>query len=284
MRKKTKIAIILDRSGSMKGIREQTIKGYNDQIQSLREEASNPDSGETTVSLIIFEGEVMPSYFERSINFLTDMKAEDYNPDKGWTAMNDAVGYTIERLLKETDSEDPDTAYLVVIISDGQENKSKKWTSAALAELIQKVQATKRWTFTYLGANQDLSKVQDTLGLEHSNMARWSSSRGGSAYAMAENSKMTKKYMKARQAGATQVTNLYSDKDEIADFTVQPDTTFKFGSNQGKSRTNEEKIISDVRHMIDKAKDKDDVVSTSLGLHKPKKRIEITKRPGHPDD
>jgi len=247
MRKKTKIAIVLDRSGSMKKVRAETIKGYNEQIQSIREEASNLDSGETTVSLIIFDSTVMPNYFERSINFLTDIRSEDYDPDKGWTRMYDAVGYTIERLLKETSSDDPDTAYLVVIISDGQENPGPgaqtKYNAKSLAELIKKVQATKRWTFTYLGANQDLGQVQDTLGFEASNMAKWSN-RGGAAsvLAMRENTKSVQKYMKARQQGQTQVTNLFSDKNQIADFGSEKDRTAE--------------IVSDIRNMIDNSKGK----------------------------
>ena len=71
---------------------------------------------------------------------------------------------TLDRLSKE---EDTGASYLVIIMSDGEENSSIKVSSKELAEKIQKFQATGRWTFTYIGSNQDLSKIQQVLNIPH---------------------------------------------------------------------------------------------------------------------
>ena len=74
---------------------------------------------------------------------------------------------------------------MVSIISDGQENSSVDWTSERLAEKIQQLQDTGRWTFSYVGANVDLSKVQQQTGIHISNIMSYTSDAAGTKAAFA---------------------------------------------------------------------------------------------------
>jgi hypothetical protein len=95
---------------------------------------------------------------------LKEAKVEDFNPN-GSTAMRDAMGYTVQKLL---DTDDGNTAYLVYVISDGQTNADSHYvprfneatgqTEDVLKDLLTGVQATGRWTITYMGCSQTVPR------------------------------------------------------------------------------------------------------------------------------
>jgi hypothetical protein len=228
-RGRTYVAIVLDRSGSMERVKEETVKGYNEQVKVLLEEASIPDRGETFASLVTFNGQVTEDFFNAPIEILREMHPSQYTPS-GWTAMYDAVGYTIEKLCKETDTEDDFNSYLIVVISDGEENRSRFWRGAVtnqgiippsmmenafptqrrgavqpidsrkdLAAKVKELQDTNRWTFTYIGANQDLTKITSNLNFRAGNTMEYTATKGGTAAAFTANSRQLKKFLDVRK-------------------------------------------------------------------------------------
>jgi len=192
-RGRTYIAIVLDRSGSMQTVKKQTINGYNEQVKILLEEASS-DRSETFASLVTFNGSVSEEFFNAPVEILREMHESQYNPD-GWTAMRDAVGYTVDKLCKDTDPTDEFNSYLVVVISDGEENKSRFWTAERLSQKVKELQDTNRWTFTYIGANQDLSQVQTATGFKLGNMISYNSDARGTESAFHSNATQMKKWL-----------------------------------------------------------------------------------------
>ncbi len=229
------IAIILDRSGSMKYSRAATIRGFNEQADKIRKEAEKTNV-ETYVSFYTFNQNVEPHYHNTSINFLQDMTDEEY-VCVGDTAMYDAVGQAISELKRNTDTNNKNNSYVVIVVSDGRENKSKKWTRAALADEIKACQDSGLWTFTYLGANQDLSKVADQLNIPKGNVAAYAADMEGTKSAWASNRSSIGKLFRAKAGGQSQVSNFYGDDDKITDLT-QSDSTVKSNtddSNRAKA-------------------------------------------------
>ncbi len=217
MGKKTHIAFILDRSGSMHACRSATLTGLNEQISKIRKEAEDPNV-ETLVSFYTFNRYVEPKYKCRSVNFLEDVEEKDY-VTQGDTALYDAVGQAILDLKADTDWNNPDNAYLFVIVTDGEERCSRFWNANSLAKLISECQDSGRWTFTYLGANQDLSKVANLLKIPKGNIANYASNNEGSKMAWSNNTKQLDTYLKLRKRGITQVKSFHSNTDEIVDYT-----------------------------------------------------------------
>jgi hypothetical protein len=171
------LAIILDRSGSMESCRDETISGFNEYTQQIRS-TSKAAGLDARLSLTVFNPEVRMPLFGAPLKQLHAMDRKHYVPD-GATAMLDAVGQTIKRL--EKDAAEIDVAsVLVCIISDGLENASREYTYADIAEHIQRLTATKRWTFTYLGSNQDLSQISQHLNIPMANTSSYVASRHGS--------------------------------------------------------------------------------------------------------
>ena len=172
--KLTYVCFVLDESGSMEICRDATIDGFNEQVNAVRQNAKA--GGKTSVSMFRFgcppNSSPQESYFDKSVSDLLRISRETYSPF-GNTPMYDAIGLALTRLetLPQTDN----TGFLVIVVSDGQENASRKWTSARLAEKVKALQNTGKWTFVYIGANQDLTKVQETFGLHAGNMMGYNS-------------------------------------------------------------------------------------------------------------
>ncbi len=173
--KSVEVAIVLDRSGSMESCREATISGFNEYVAEIRRTARQ-EGLNARVSLVTFNGEVTPVYWSAPLDRLQPIDHASYVPG-GMTAMLDAVGATIAQLTAH--GGDPETHALVCIISDGLENASREYTSPVIAKRVRELQATGRWTFTYLGSNQDLAKVSADLGMPEANMAAYSSTPAG---------------------------------------------------------------------------------------------------------
>jgi hypothetical protein len=153
---------------------------------------------------------------------LGEATAENYLPE-GWTAMRDAIGYTI-RKMKATCEDGPDVSYLIMVISDGEENASKHVQVGELRDIIGGLD--KRWTVTYMGCDDKyLKQVSEQTGIKLSNMAKWANAAPQQVNcAMGSNRRRVAKYFDGKFAGLDLEDNFYSDTAAIADFTT-PDTT-----------------------------------------------------------
>lgn len=174
-KRKAFIAFVLDESGSMSTGREETIKGMNEQIQQVQLNFKDNKEVEPVVTFIKFNGNVNPVFVNKGLAELKEITEQDYKPG-GNTAMYDGVGYALNALENADGINDESSTVLVVVVSDGEENASTEFKSETIAEKVKGFNSTKRWTFTYLGANQDLSVVSQRTGVLRGNTASFNSS------------------------------------------------------------------------------------------------------------
>jgi len=140
---------LLDRSGSMESCWDDTIGGFNAFVNEQK-----ADGG--TLTLIQFDHEYLESYTAKPIGEVEPLTRETFTP-RGSTALLDAIG----RVIKEGKEGVTPT---VIILTDGQENASHKFTKSHIKDLIE--QKTKDgWTFVYLGANQDAFAEASSIGI-----------------------------------------------------------------------------------------------------------------------
>lgn len=205
---KTQVAIILDRSGSMSSIRQQAVQNYNEQIQQMKENSKDQD---IFCSLVTFNGNVFEHIWQKKAEELEEADENSFIPG-GSTALWDGMGFTIQKLL-DTTEDDENTAYLVIVISDGEENQSKNYNSASIKALIEKCQATNRWTFSYMGCSEEyLHKIAEQTSIPISNMAQWSN-KSAEAMQFATASSLTRNshYYGERARGRITTSCLMSD-------------------------------------------------------------------------
>ena len=158
----THICIVLDASGSMECI-ENDIKGsFNTFLNNQREE-----KGKTVFDLFQFSSEVERLVKSADLALFKDDLMAKYTCS-GCTALNDAVCTAIDTMGKEfsamPEEERPENV-LCVIITDGQENASKEFSTADVKKRIEHQQNVYQWEFLFLAANQDAFESGSALGI-----------------------------------------------------------------------------------------------------------------------
>jgi len=226
--KTTHVVLVLDRSGSMHNIREQAVNNYNDQIRGFKKISEEVKDGELKVSLISFNSDVYEHLWAVPANEVKECAQGDYIAD-GWTAMLDAMGYGIEKLMQTTDCENPDNVYMMIVISDGEENSSKHYNNGKLFEMIDSKQRSGRWTFTFMGCSeQNIRQTVVDLGIPIANCAVWdSASKSTASRAYKASVQRTNNAVRGLATGqCCSYNTAYSDvADECADF-ASPDLTY----------------------------------------------------------
>ena len=200
--KTTLYHLILDRSGSMHSCHAQTIQAFNAQMESIRELQETYPEQEFIVSLTIFNSEVDQVIDKQPIDKLKALTAEDYMP-QGSTALLDAIGMSVQRIQRGLGSqiEKEEASVVVVVLTDGYENDSKRFTTKQIAELIKKLEKTGQWTFSFIGADIDAWSVSEKLNFRKENIVAFDKENLGDL--MEEVTQSMQDYASAKQAGFT---------------------------------------------------------------------------------
>lgn len=212
--KSNHVALVVDASGSMHKLREPAKEGIAAQINALQDEGADQKN---LLTLIPFSTVVEPPLVKSTdVNTLSAKLAEAYRPG-GQTAMLDGIGAAIELLETTPIGEDEDASFLVHIISDGLEINSVEWTWDALRAKITALQETERWTFTFLGANQNVQRVGQCLGIPMDNLAAFQATVQDTERVMADMKAATIEHMSIRRAGLHHSNDLMKKKQAAAD-------------------------------------------------------------------
>lgn len=189
----THITFVLDSSGSMEKIADDTRGGFNRFLKDQRDE-----DGEATVTLYDFNDTVELVYHDRAIEEADKLTAENYTPG-GQTALHDAlaraIDETADRIEAMAPANQPDNV-IVVTLTDGKENASET-PQDAVRERVETRQE-EGWEFLFIGANQDAALTAEKVGMDADSSLSMSHSGEGAkeAYESASES-----ISRARQTG-----------------------------------------------------------------------------------
>ena len=187
----TEIIFILDRSGSMKHLTEDTIGGYNTYIENQKKE-----KGQALITTVLFDNEYEILHNGENIKDIKPLTNREYFA-RGMTALLDAVGITItsvgERLNKTAEEERP-AKVIMIITTDGKENASKEYSRDKIKEMIEEQTNKYNWKFIFLGANIDAVSEAESIGIkgEYASNYGWCEQGVESVYATLDC--MTTKY------------------------------------------------------------------------------------------
>ena len=174
----TEIVFILDRSGSMAGLEDDTIGGFNAMIQKQKNE-----DGEAYISTVLFDNYTEVIHDRVDIHQIQPMTRKDYYV-RGCTALLDAVGKSIRHIgnvHKYAREEDRPEKAIFVITTDGMENASREYTYDRVRKMIQHEQEKYGWEFLFLGANIDAAKEAARFGITEDRAANYHADHQGTA-------------------------------------------------------------------------------------------------------
>lgn len=163
------IVFVIDESGSMQGSNADVIGGFNSYLERHR---GVPDA-RVNVSLYKFNHLITKVIANKPVNEVANLSAKDYSPD-GFTALFDAIGNAItetDQLINTLPEAERPSTIMMVIITDGQENASREYSSTALKSAIATHEKMLNWQFIYMGA--DLDNFADAVALDISNHIRF---------------------------------------------------------------------------------------------------------------
>jgi len=214
---KNYIGISRDHSGSMTMIARAAARDYNDNIAAIQEAATQ--NNQDTIISVVKCGSGRPAKVERevinsNVHVLKPIAEGKYNTDGNSTPLFDSVGELIQLLEDVPDANDINVSFLVMVITDGQENSSKTWNGASIGKKIRELQATDRWTFVFRvprGSARELSK----LGIPEGNILEWDQTDHGVQIATQATRSAVGSYYSARALGKTSTDKFYADLSTV---------------------------------------------------------------------
>ena len=235
----THVGICLDSSGSMGSVAAETKKAVNEVLDTIRESAK-AKGHESDVSFWTFgvssgRSKVM-SYnsgypFGKSIlgGTLNHEVREDYfrapaanAPEiyayvpSGGTPLSDSIGNAIERLMTIQHAPDDDYAFLLQIITDGEENQSTKYSVAHVREAIEARQNSDKWTFSFLVPPGKKAAFVRLYGVPDGNVREWERTTVGVQNMSIATRGATSAYYGARSMGETKSVDFFADLSKVS--------------------------------------------------------------------
>lgn len=182
----THYLLVLDRSGSMSSCWDATISGLNEQLGTIRHLEEKYPEQRYFVSLVVFDTEIDTIFEDKPIGKIEDFDGTEF-PPRGGTALHDAMGIGISNLRvnlnKKDKKSDSISTALVVVMTDGWENASKEHNATSIKEIVQELEETGAWTFSYMGANQDAVLTASSFGISAGNSITYTSTAKGASTA-----------------------------------------------------------------------------------------------------
>jgi hypothetical protein len=156
----THIAVILDRTGSMESIRDDTIGGFNTFIS---EQKLQPNKA--TLTLVQFDSQDPYEVIHqvKTIQEVPELTRETYVP-RATTPLLDAIGRGIndlEKCVADMKEGERPSKVVFVVITDGQENASREFRRDQILKMINEKEKQYGWQFVFLSA--DLDAINDAM-------------------------------------------------------------------------------------------------------------------------
>lgn len=222
------VFFVMDHSGSMSSMKKQAIDGFNEHVQVLKAAKDQTN----LVTLIDFNQWVKVRFKNMPVQKVEEIT--DYHTE-GLTALLDAIGRATEIITQETKVLDMDLneEALLIIISDGYENTSKKYDYEKIKSIKGELEDTKKKVmFSFIGCDEKFltERILKDMGFSAGNTMSFTAGANGYRLSSQHVNSSLYKYTASRSVGIN---------------TEEMLTKGGFFDNQTESKTNEENTEQD---------------------------------------
>jgi uncharacterized protein YegL len=168
------VLFVIDSSGSMGPKATDVRGGFNSYMSTLREDTKSA----YRLTAVTFDTQVKTLFTDMPLAEVPQLDSSNYRPG-GNTALYDALGVSLDELTGAICREDHPYGTdrtLVIVMTDGQENSSRRFTKQQVSDGIKSREAAGNWTFVYLGADQDAWAASEGLGFAAGNVRAYAAS------------------------------------------------------------------------------------------------------------
>lgn len=208
MQMKQYIGIVRDHSGSMYSLKTAAMKDYNDTIAAIKTAAAGNDIP-TNISVAEIGGFGVRSVIDQNLDAV---KPLTYYQTDGGTPLFDGVASLVEFFSGVRDRDE--STFLIMAITDGEENQSKSDWARNIEANIKKHQSTDRWTFVFRvpkGYAQHLVR----LGIPAGNIQEWETTERGLRESTAVVAQSMGNYYSGVSRGITSSQKFFVNMDKI---------------------------------------------------------------------
>jgi len=165
MKKRDRIIVIVDRSGSMKNLAKEATAGINRFIKDQKAVKRPADFQLVQFDEKIEIGDIVPLE-----------NAGEYSlVPRGLTAMLDAIGMTLAARKTWPGKYGKN---ICMIVTDGAENSSQEYSFDSISKMIEKLEG-KGWEFLFMASNIDANKMGRDIGIRKGHTVTLAATRAG---------------------------------------------------------------------------------------------------------
>jgi uncharacterized protein YegL len=205
---------VIDRSGSMSGMEQEVVSGFNSQVETIKKLQAELPEQRFLMSLTIFDNEVENLILPTPINDIKEINTQQFEP-RGMTALLDAIGKSIHLIESEFGKaiQNDEMSVVTIIITDGEENCSQFFSYEAIAKQIKEREETGKWTFSFIGCDFDALEISERLNIRRENVRNFEKRNYGIMSGFMDDSMA--RYAKAKSDGSfkKRILNFFSDED-----------------------------------------------------------------------
>ena len=204
------VGIAKDHSGSMHSLTRPALADYNETLKALQAASANTDMP-TIASVVKLGGSVILATKNWNIQ---DVQPETSYATSGGTPLFDAVNKLIGTLELADGASDPNSTFLIMAITDGEENTSHI-SAAAISEKMKKLQATDRWTFVFR-VPKGYARKLTRLGIPAGNIQEWEQTESSLRESTTINAAAVANYYGNVSRGLTASKTFYTDMSKTS--------------------------------------------------------------------
>ena len=207
----TELVFILDRSGSMGSLESDTIGGFNSMLAKQKEV-----EGECLVTTALFDNTYILLHDRIDIKAVNPISEKEYFVG-GSTALLDAMGMTISKIgnaQKNTADNYRAEKVIFVIITDGEENSSREYSSDKVKEMVERQKSKYKWEFIFLGANIDAVHTAGQFGIGRDRAVDYLADKAGTALSYAVMSDVVAEFRASSKVSEKHLDKIRKDAKE----------------------------------------------------------------------